>query len=98
MMAKTQLGAAMIEQKPMLCSAREHAVRLARPLDDQIINQDTDITLISPDHQRFLSPHLIHCVHAGDQALSGSFFISRGAIDLACKKEVFDFPRFQRWK
>src|SRR5690606_2483862 len=93
MVQQAQLRAPVIEQQPMLGPAREHAVRLARALGHEIVDQDTRVALMPGDHQRRLLADLMHGVDASHQALSGGFLVAGRAVDLAGKEQVFDLAR-----
>src|SRR2546428_79673 len=54
----------------------EHAVRLIRPLADEVVNQDADVGLGAVQHQRRLALDLERRVDARHQALAGGFFVS----------------------
>src|SRR5688572_22355197 len=98
MVTETQFGTAMIEEKAMLGTTGEHAIRLVRTLCYKVVDEHTDVGFLTAEDHRLFSPYLPCCVHTGHQSLCGRFFISRRAIDLSGEKEILNFAGFERGK
>jgi hypothetical protein len=50
MMKKAHFCASMIQQKTVLCPAREHTIRLFGPFCYQVINQDPNIRFVAAEN------------------------------------------------
>ena len=59
------------QQKPMLCTRREHAIRLICALRHQVINQHTQISLMTPKHQGLIATAFQRRIDAGQEPLPG---------------------------
>ena len=87
----------MVEQKAVFSAAGKHSIRFVGSLGYEVVDQDADVTLVPLDDQGLLCPALLHGVDSGDKTLGGGLFVAGGAIDLAGKKQVFDFLGFEGW-
>jgi hypothetical protein len=45
--SETKISVVDSKQQPMLRTRREHPVRLEAPFGDQVVDQDTDVSLVS---------------------------------------------------
>src|SRR5690606_2273006 len=57
---------------------------------NEIINQYSDITLVSGEDEGIFFIRLEMGIYAGYQSLTSCLFITCGSIDLTCKEQVFD--------
>ena len=71
----------------MLRSGGEHSIRLEAASRHQVIDEDTDVALVAPDHKRRLTTGRARCVDAGNEALSCRFLVSGCAIDLTREEQ-----------
>src|SRR5688572_27623967 len=91
-----ELGAAMVEEQPILCATREHPVWLVRAPRHQVIDQYPNVSLMATDQQRRRSPRLVRGVGSGDETLGRSFFVAGRSVNLPGKKQSLDLLRFER--
>ena len=75
------------EQQPVLRPRREHAVGFEAALRDQVVNEDPDVRLVSPQFQWAASKRVVGGIHPGDQALRRGLLVPGCAVDLPSKKE-----------
>src|SRR5262249_23221117 len=68
-LGKAQIGVIVAEHQPIFGAAGEHAVGLIDPTRDEVVDQDTDISLRSIDQERRLVPGRKGCVDTGHEAL-----------------------------
>src|SRR4051812_46520716 len=88
MVLQAQLGATVIKQQPVFGAAGEHSIRFLSSLGYEIVDQHSNIALMSRNNERWDSPHLVDRVHTGDEPLGRGLLVPGRAIDLAGKKEV----------
>src|SRR5205814_3505589 len=76
------------QMEPILSSTAKHSIRFLRALRNQIIDQNTDISLAA-FKRKFGSPfHSQRRIRPSNQSLGGSFLVAGGAINLAGKVEA----------
>src|SRR6202034_2649122 len=64
-------------------------------LANQVINQDSGISLRSSNDHRLLLANSTSAVDARDQALATRFLVSRRSIDLASQEQTFNRLHFE---
>src|SRR5215831_11539061 len=74
----------------------EHAIRLIRPLGNQVVDEYRCVRLGAVEDQWLLLFDLKCGVDARHQSLTGSLFIARGSVDLAGQEQAGDLSSFQR--
>src|SRR5262245_51620140 len=79
----------------MLCARREHAVRLETSLGDQVVDENTNVTLVAGNLEPSGFARTCGSVDASNQSLCGSFFVAGCAVDLAGQEQPFDALRFK---
>ena len=72
----------------MLGAAGEHAIGLARAARHEIVDEHADVALAALRHEGVRAARAARRVDAGDEALRGGFFVTRGAVDLAREKQA----------
>ncbi|MPN32936.1 hypothetical protein SDC9_180419 [bioreactor metagenome] len=80
----------MAKQQTVLGAGSQQAIWLYRPFCDQIIDHDTDIAIAAFQDERFFSLHSQRCIDTGDDALSGSFFITGCSVCLTSCKQILN--------
>lgn len=70
------------QRQPVLGAAREHPIRLVRPLCHEVVDEHADVGLVAAHHKGFAPLDLEAGVSARDDALRGGFLVARGAADL----------------
>ena len=78
-----------------LRTAREHAVRLGHTLGDQVVDQHTQVSLITPRQPGLVTATLQRRIDAGKQSLRGSLLVAGSAIDLTRKKQPVNSARLE---
>ena len=73
----------------------EHSVWLINSLRDQIINQDSNIRLITAKNERILAVNLQMSVDSCDNPLSTSLFVAGSTINLTRKIQIFNIFQFK---
>jgi hypothetical protein len=73
---QSQIGVVDPKQQTMLGSRREHPVWLEATSRDEIIDENPDVTLITPDDKGLAMLNRTRGVYAGDQTLSGGLLVS----------------------
>src|ERR1035437_7769123 len=81
-------GVVNAQMQPELRPRGKHAVRLVRPLADEVVDEDGGVGLGAVEDQRRLALHLQRRVDARHDALPRRFFVAAGAVDLAGKKQA----------
>src|SRR5262249_23672433 len=89
---QTKIRVVDAQQQPVLRPRREHAVWLEAPLCNQVVDQDTDVGLVSLENQRpfVRSKGMLRSICTRDKPLCGSFFVPGRAVDLSRQKESAD--------
>ena len=64
---------------------------------NQIINQNTNISIRTLQDHLIPSKHLHRRINTGHQSLCRRFLVSRTAIKLTAAEQTTDFLEFQRW-
>lgn len=85
----------MVEEEAVFCARGEHAVGLLGAFSDEVVNEDTGVPFVSANNEGLFLAYFKDCVNPSNEALTGSFFVARGAVDLASKEKVFDFFGFE---
>src|SRR6476620_2598560 len=80
----------MPQKESILSSARKHAIRLLRSLDDQVVNQDAYICFSPVQDKGRATLNFQSRVGPCDQTLGSCLFVSRSAVNLAGKVEPVD--------
>jgi hypothetical protein len=78
------------QKQSIFCSARKHSIRLFGSSRDQIVNQDTNVSLSSGEEKWRTVLNFQSRIGSGDQALCRCLFVSRRAVNLAGKIEPAD--------
>ena len=95
--AETTIGIVLAQEQTILTTARQHAIRLVRALDHEIVNEHADVRFVAPQHQRLAPAQRQTRVDASDEPLRRRFFIARGAVDLSCAIKSAHALRLQAW-
>jgi hypothetical protein len=72
----------MQHNTPVLCSASEHPVGLISAFSDQIINEYTNVRLISANNEGLSLLHFQACISPCYYALCCCLFVASSAADL----------------
>jgi len=80
----------------MFGATGEHAIRLARAPRHEVVDEHADVAFAALGDERLLATCGARGVDAGDQALRGRLFVTRGPVDLAREVQVAQRFRFQR--
>src|SRR2546425_8614728 len=94
--AQAAVGVILPQAQAILGPGSEHPIRLGSSFGHQIVDQDADIGLVTPQHYRLPSLDSSGGVDAGHYPLGARFLISRGSIDLPGEKKVSTDLGFQR--
>ena len=86
------VGVVLAQHQPMLGARGEHAVRLARRLGHQVVDQHPDVGFVAPQDQLLAAaarpaPQRQRGVDAGHQALRRGLLVAGGAVHLAGEVE-----------
>src|SRR5437868_4136895 len=92
---QAHIGVILSENQSIFGSGSKHAIRLGGALCYQIVNENSDISLISAQDNRLFGLNAPGRVYSSHQALRTRFLITRRTIDLPGQKEVPAFFRFQ---
>ena len=90
MVQQAKFCTTVIKQEPIFCPAGEHPVWFGSPFCNKIIDKDSDVTLMASNDQRGLAVDLLDGIDSSDDPLPRRFFVSRGSVDLAGEKQIFD--------
>ena len=93
---KAKVRIVLTKKNTIFGPGSKHPVRFVNALRDQIIDQDTDISIVPAKDKRLLSAAFQMCINAGHQTLGRSFFIAGSTIDLTCKEKVVDILQLER--
>ena len=94
--AESFVGIVLAEQNAVLGSGGEHAVGFVRAFVDKVVDEHTDVGLVSAQHNGFLVAYLLYCVDSGHESLACGLFVTCGSVDLACEEQVFNGSCFER--
>ena len=96
-LSETGVGIVLSEEDAIFRSGGKHTIRFIYALCDEIVDEYTDIRFVARECERLAYTAIAgggattssedSGIDAGDNALSSSFLISRGAIDLSGKEE-----------
>ena len=87
-LGKSEIGIVLPEKNTILGTGSEHAVRLIYALINKVINENTNIGLVTTKDKRFLFHEEQMGIHTSNDTLCGGFFIAGGTIHLPCQEEV----------
>ena len=93
---QAEVGIVLTENETVFSAGGEHAIGLGCALGDEVIDEDTDVSLIAAQDDRVLALNAPGGVHPSYKSLGTSFFVAGCAIDLASAIEVaadFGFER-----
>ena len=93
---QTQIGVVFAQHQPVFRPGREHAIGLAGPHGDQVIDQYADVGFIATRTPGLLAGSTAGGIHAGEQTLGCGFFVTGGAVDLAGEEQTVNHLGFQR--
>ena len=80
----------------MLGTRGEHAVRLVHTTGHQVVDKNTDVSLVACQSERFSSCDILVGVDAGNEPLPCRFLIPSRAIDLSGEEKILHQLGFQR--
>ena len=95
-LSQAEIGIVLTQQNAILSTGSKHPIRLIHAFIDQIINQDTNIGLVTTKYERILSGKLSMRIDTGYQALCRRLLISRRTIDLTSQEETVNYAGFKR--
>src|SRR5438105_9606591 len=81
--------------QPIFRTAAKHTVGLFSSLGYEIVNQNTDVSLISAEHEGWAISNAQGCVSAGNQSLRCGLLVTGSAIDLPGKIKMTNLFGFQ---
>gem|GEM_PF-4376961 len=84
-LGQAQIGVVFAQNQAVLCPAGEHAIGLMSALGDQVVNHDTEVSLIPTWPPGFEVARRARGVEPGKQPLCPCFLVSGGAVDLTGK-------------
>src|SRR5262249_34682293 len=87
---ETQVGVIDAQQQTMLRARREHAIRLEAALGNQVVDEDADVRLVSPQLETVPMLYRQRRIDAGNQSLRGGLLVAGCPIDLASQIETVD--------
>src|ERR1700722_6309359 len=93
---QAQIGVVGPQAEPKFGARGEHPIRLGHTLGDEIVDQNTNISLRAADQNGLPATRSARSIEAREEALSGSFFVARCPSDRAAKKQARDGPQFER--
>ncbi len=93
---EAQVRVVLPEQEPVLGAGGEHAIGLARPQGDEVVDQHAEVGLVAARTPGCFATHPAGRVDAGQQALGGRLLVTGGAVDLPGEEQPLDRPRLQR--
>ena len=85
---EAKIGIILAKKNTILGTGSEHAVRLIYALINKVINENTNIGLVTTKDKRLLFHEEQMGIHTGNNSLRSGFFIAGGTIHLPCQKEV----------
>ena len=88
-LGQTHVGIILAQQDAVLGARGKHAVRFIHATGHQVINQHTDVSLVTAQGKRFTTGHILVGIDAGNESLPCRFLITCRAIDLPGKEQVF---------
>src|ERR1043166_4810758 len=80
---QAHVGIVLAQQEPIFCAGVEHAIRLDCALSHEIIDEHTNVGLVSPQNDRFFLLHTTRGIDASHQSLCASFLVAGGAVYLS---------------
>ena len=84
------------QRKPVLGTRSEHAVGLAHPARDEIVDHHAEIRIGAVEHDRLARTRARRGVEAGDEPLPGRLLVAGRPIDLPGEKQPREPLRLQR--
>src|SRR5271169_3886978 len=96
MRGESAVGVVDTQVQAELGSRSEHAIRLVRPLADEVVDEDCGVRLRAVENERRLALYLECRVDARHDALASGLFVAAGAVDLAGKVEARNLLGFER--
>ncbi len=92
---ESSIGVVLTKQQSILGTTGEHPIRFVGAGGDQVVNQHTDVSLITRGDPGRLAGNLSCGIETGDQSLAGRLFVTGGAVDLTGKEKTGDRLGFQ---
>ena len=83
---EANIGIVLPQEGSELRPGSKHPVRLFGSFGNQVVNQYPDIGFASFQNKGLALKCIVVCIHSGHQSLTGSLFISSGAVDLSRKE------------
>ena len=93
---QTEIRVVLAQRQTIFGPTGKHAIRLGDTAGHQIVDQNAEIGLVTTRAPDILAAGLTGGINSGQQALRSGFFITRGAIYLARKKQTIDGACFKR--
>lgn len=93
---ESRVGIVLSEQDAVFSAGGKHTVRFVNAFRDEVIDEYADIGFVAVQHEGVVAGAFQCGVDASDDALPGSFFISRGSVHLSGEEKAVEFLRFQR--
>ena len=93
---EAQVGIVLAQDQAIFGAAGKHAIRLEGAARNQIVDQHTDVGLVTARTPGLFTLRLTCGVKTGNQSLRCSLFVTGGAVNLAGKEKsrhVFGFQR-----
>lgn len=76
--------------KAELGAGCEHAIRLVGTFGDEIVNEDSAVSFVALEDERFEVGEFTSGVYASEQALNAGFFVAGSSVDLAGEEKAVD--------
>ena len=95
-LGEAHVGIVHAEQNAVFGTRSKHAVRLVHTFGHQVVNQNTDVSFVASQRERFAAVAIDMCIDAGYDALSSCFFVSGSTIYLSGKEQVAHLFRLER--
>ena len=94
-MRQAQIRIVLAKKQPIFGPGGKHPVGFSRSLSDQIINQDPNIGLVTPEHDWAFPPHAKRCIKACHDTLGRSLFVAGRPVNLSGEEKVLADLCFQ---
>src|ERR1051326_9164545 len=91
------IGIVLAKQQTIFSTRRKHPIRLDRSFCDQVVDKNTDVSLVTLQYKWLQIAHAPSRVDPSHQSLSRGLLIPRCPVDLARKVEIAADLRLKRW-
>src|SRR6185369_7809993 len=95
-LGEAQVGIVLAQLEPVLRPAREHAIGLRDAPSYQVIDEDTQVGLVSTGLPAFVAARVPGRIDSCKKPLGGRLFVTGRSVDLAREEEAGDRLCFKR--